>query len=75
MMNMSVVRVDMLVSSLTRACERNADDLKKKSDCVNDGVNAALLNAMYALLVSARRTQICSINFFFPCSIWPIKAR
>ena len=69
-MNTSVVRVNTLVSSLTyvRACERNADDLKKKSDSVNDRVNAALLNATYALLESARRTQICSINYFFPCS-------
>ena len=34
-------------------------------------VNAALLNAMDALLVSARRTQICSINYFSPCK-WNI---
>ncbi len=40
-----------------RACECNADALKKKSDRVNDCVNAALLNATFALLVSARRTQ------------------
>ncbi len=35
---------------------------------MNDRVNAALLNATYALLVSARRTQGCSINYFSPCS-------
>ena len=69
-MNMSVVRVDTLVSSLTYACvwtQRRC--LEKKSDRVNDRVNAALLNATYALLVSARRTQDCSINYFFACSI------
>ena len=62
-MNMSVVRVDKLVSSLKRACECNAGNLRKKSNRVNDRVNAALLNATYALLVSARRTQSCSIIF------------
>ena len=51
-----------------RACERNTDDLKKKVDRVNDRVNAALLIAIYALLVSARHTQICSMNYFSPCS-------
>ncbi len=69
-MTMSVVRVDTLVSSLTYACvwtQRRC--LEKKSDRVNDRVNAALLNATYALLVSARRTQDCSINYFFACSI------
>ncbi len=35
---------------------------------MNDRVNAALLNATYALLVSVRRTQICSINYFYPCN-------
>ncbi len=46
-MNMSVVRVDpgvdTLVSNLTYVCvdcERSADDLKQKSDRVNDRENA-----------------------------------
>ncbi len=36
-MNMSVMRVDTLVSRLT-TCERNADDLEKKSDRMNAGL-------------------------------------
>ena len=39
--------------------------LEKKSDRVNDHVNAALLNATYSLLASARCAQSCSINYFF----------
>ena len=31
-------------------------------------MNAALLNATYALLVSTRRTRICAINYFPPCN-------
>ena len=70
-MNMSVVGT--LVSSLTYAthvCECNADDLKKKNDRVNDHMNAALLNATYALLVRASRTRSCSINYFTPVELF-----
>ncbi len=52
-----------------RACERNANNLKKKSDHVNDREKAALLNTTYVLLVSAKLIQSCSINYFFTCKI------
>ena len=58
-----------LVSSLTCARRVNATqiyDLKKESDRVHERVKAALLNATYAVLVSARRTPSCSINYFSP---------